>query len=178
MTEESAYVLRLVRIAALLLFTPFAFIGLLAAIGHALRFNDHLELPNGMIAKRQFDFTRSGRDDLFAADGSTRLARSVEFVCFDDRFVYATSYEPTEGGIFDGQTGGRIKRRDYEAFVASSGTSSLFPKGKTCDGYYTGMLGPGLLYGYDPPFQPSCDWRNLDNPSLRDRSWFDRPCRD
>jgi len=30
-----------------------------------------------------------------------------------------------------------------------------------CNGYFTAMIGPGLLYdGYIDPFLPSCDWRN------------------
>ena len=45
------------------------------------------------------------------------------------------------------------------------------------NGYFIGVLGPGLLYeGMRFPFLPPCDWRNLDNPTLSDRSWFERPC--
>ena len=49
--------------------------------------------------------------------------------------------------------------------------------GHGCNGYYTGVLGPGLLYdGLKAPFLPHCSWRNLDRAGLSDRSWFERPC--
>ena len=47
--------------------------------------------------------------------------------------------------------------------------SGLSVKGKTCNGYFTAMLGPGLLYdGMTPPFLPPCAWRNFDSVELDD----------
>jgi hypothetical protein len=178
MSEVNTASLRWFLWAVALPFVAAAALALLAMVGYLLRFNDQVVLPNEMVVKRQFDFTRQGRQDLFAPDGTTRLARAVEFICFNDRFVYATSYERTQGGYFDGLTRAWSRKRDYDALVAAGATADLLPKGKTCDGYYTGMLGPSLLYGDPAPFEPPCQWRNLGNPTLLDRGWLDRPCGD
>ena len=125
-----------------------------------------------MILKRELDFSKYGRDDLFAADGRTVLARDIESVCFNDRYVEA------DGGLLDGQTNQLISRHDWDTYLKVYRSSGL-QNGHGCNGYYTGMVGPGLLYdGNEAPFLPPCEWRNLENPSLADRSWFDRPCDD
>ena len=49
--------------------------------------------------------------------------------------------------------------------------------GRGCNGYYTGMLGPDLLYPENsPPFLPPCSWVNYGNTSLKHREWLERPC--
>lgn len=140
-----------------------------ATIQWAKRFDAAVTLPNGLVLKRQFDFTRSGRDDMLESDGRTLLARDIEGVCFNDRYIEVLSKERGQGGLYDALTkrwvlGDRAYR--------DSGLSG----GRGCNGYYTGMLGPGLLYdGTLHP--PDCSWRNLDSAGLSDRSWFERPCR-
>ena len=45
------------------------------------------------------------------------------------------------------------------------------------NGYYKVMVGPDLLFdGNTSSLLPSCDQRNLDNPTLLRRDWFRRPC--
>ncbi len=125
-------------------------------------------LPNGMVIKRQVSFPLKERSDLFAADGRTRLARDIEFVCFDDRWVEA------DGGLFDGLTGRRV---DSEAYDRTLDESGLEDRHGYCNGYYTDMLGASHLYdGNKWPSLPPCDWRNTANNSLRNRAWLDRPC--
>jgi hypothetical protein len=142
--------------------------------GWLTRYNDSVTLPNGFVLKRQFDFWFDDRDDMFAADGRTVLARDIEFLCFNDRFVEVTSYERGQGGLYDAKARGRVPRGKFEEMLEASGLSV---KGKTCNGYFTGMLGAGLLYdGMTAPFLPPCAWRNLDKPTLSDPSWFERPC--
>ena len=133
-------------------------------------------LPNGMILKRQFNFTRIGRDDLFAADGHTRLVRDIEFVCFDDRYVEVYAYSLEYSGVYDARTNGPVWNGDFDAYRGVRRASGLIG-GRGCNGYYTAVYGPSLLYdGNKWPFLPSCDDRNLENKSLADRSWFERPC--
>jgi hypothetical protein len=130
-------------------------------------------LPNGMIIKRQVSFPLKVRDDLFAANGWTRLARDIEFVCFNDRWVKA------DGGIYDGLTGEVVgdAHHDPARHEAALDESRLSKPGITCNGYYTGALGASLLYDVNEwPVLPPCDWRNTANKSLRNRTWFDRPC--
>lgn len=146
----------------------------LSTMGWLMRFSDSVVLPNGFVLKREFDWSRYGRDDMFASDGRTLLARDVEFVCFNDRFVEVTAFERGQGGLFDAETQGRVPRGSYDEMLAESGLSVW---GKTCNGYLTGMTGAGLLYdGMTAPFQPPCAWRNFDNTELNDRRWFERPC--
>lgn len=145
---------------------------ILAVIHWSRLFRDNVTLPNGLVLKREFDFSRSGRDDMFAADGKTLLARDIEFVCFNDRFVWVYSYERGYSGMYDARTGRRVLGEEAQR------DSGLFG-GHGCNGYYTGMLGAGLLYdGLQATFLPPCSWRNLDREGLSDRSWFDRPCRE
>jgi hypothetical protein len=142
------------------------------------QFTDRVTLPNGMILKRQFDWEFGKRHDMFASDGDTVLARNIEFVCFNDRYVKAIAYPQGHGGLFDGRTNELISRRDWDTYIKIYRASGLQNRG-ACNGYYTAMIGPGLLYdGNESPLLPSCEWRNLENTALADRSWFDRPCAD
>lgn len=148
---------------------------LIAFGGWLMRFSDSVALPNGMILKREFDLSRMERDDLFASDGRTALARDVEFVCFNDRYVKVYSYDRKYSGLYDGETDRRVPTNASKEAYAASGLIGRHG----CNGYYTGMVGSRLLYdGMVSPFLPPCSWRNLDNPTLTDRSWFERPCKE
>lgn len=139
----------------------------------ATSFRESVNLPNGMQLGREFDWNRYGRWDLFATDGRTRLAHDIEFVCFNDRFVYAQARERASEGLYDAETDSRVNA-DYSEAMDISG---LHKPGGACDGYYTGWVGPGLLlHDGRYPFVPPCDWRNIGNEGLRDRDWFERPC--
>lgn len=147
---------------------------ILGGISWLTQFKDRVTLPNTMVLKREFDFTRLGRNTMFAADGRTLLASGIEFVCFNDRYVLIYAYERGQSGLFDAATGGRVPFEEFDTALADSG---LMDGAKTCNGYFTGMIGPGLLYdGMKPPFLPSCSWRDTGNPSLKHRNWFKRPC--
>lgn len=142
--------------------------------GWLTRFSDSVTLPNGFVLKREADLWFRDRHDMFADDGRTPIARDIEGVCFNDHFVEVYSYKRGHGGLYDAATNGRVPPAEFDEGLKASGLSV---KGKTCNGYFTGMLGPGLLYdGMRAPFLPSCAWRNLENPELADRRWFERPC--
>jgi len=135
-----------------------------------------LVLPNGSIITRPFYiYPFWPRTSLYSKDGETILASNIEFICFNDSYVQVISLIHGGGGIFDSDSELDLKDTDYFDMLRASG---LKIDGKTCNGYYTGMLGPELLfYGNEWPFLPSCDWRNFENLSLQDRSWFERPCK-
>ena len=136
-------------------------------------FTDSVVLPNGMILKRSFDFTRNGRDDLLSSDGKSKLARDIEFVCFNDRYVWVYSFRPEYTGLYKAKTSERLSGVGYPEAMTISGLNDRHG----CNGYYTSMLGPGLLYdGNEAPFLPLCESRNLDNPGLAQRDWLERPC--
>lgn len=158
--------------AAFILFT--GLILMAALIGWSTQFHDRTTLPNGMILKRQFDFTRYGRDDLFATDDRGLLARDIEYVCFNDRFVEVYSLERGQGGLFDSQSGAKVPAELRDMAHADSG---LGGNRKACNGYYLGLLDPEFLYDDTAsPFLAPCDWRNFANKSLSNRAWFARPC--
>lgn len=137
------------------------------------RFQDSVTLPSGMVLDREFNWTLSGRWDLLATNGRTRLARDVDFVCFNDRYVFAQSHDRAFTGLYDAESDSKVPV-DYSDAMDVSGLSK---PGAGCDGYYTGWVGPGLLLDDGrPPFVPPCAWRNVDNEALRDRAWFERPC--
>lgn len=132
-------------------------------------------LPNGSIIFRSFEIRQvRAEPELYAKDGKTLLAKNIEFICFNDHYVEARSYDRGGGGIFGAQTLLSSANLDYAETLAISG---LGGNRKGCNGYFIGMLGPRLLFeGNDWPFLPPCEWRNFDNLTLKDRSWFDRPC--
>ena len=136
------WLLRIAR-AAFWLVWGLSVLGLtLLAVGSAgwlTRYNDSVTLPNGFVLKRQFDFWFDDRDDMFAADGRTVLARDIEFLCFNDRFVEVTSYERGQGGLYDAKAQGRVPRGKFEEMLEQSGLSV---KGKTCNGYFTACSDP------------------------------------
>ena len=144
------------------------------ALAHRARPSDRVILPNGLIIMRALDLPERGSaDDLLSKDGETRLARDIEFVCFNDRYVWVYSYDRSESGLFDAESEERLDGMGVNEAFAVSGLSG---DNLTCNGYYTGMVGPGLLYdGNTSPHLP-CNQRNVGNPTLRDRKWFDRPC--
>jgi len=145
----------------------------MSILGSVSRFRDQVILPNGMVLVRSFDWSRSGRDDLLATDGVSALARDIEGVCFNDRYIWVLSYRPEDTGLYDAEIDARLDSVGYPDAMAISGLS----EGNGCNGYYTGMVGPGLLYdGNALPFLHPCGWQNLDNPALTHRDWFERPC--
>ncbi|MGM0584741.1 MAG: hypothetical protein ACQEUZ_08820 [Pseudomonadota bacterium] len=145
---------------------------LVAGARWAMSFQQSVILPNGMQLGREFDWNRYGRWDLFTTNGRTRLARDVEFVCFNDRYVFVHSKNREYTGLYDAEADNRVTV-GYSQAMAISGLSDR----NGCNGYYTSWIGPGLLYeGNTAPFLPRCASRNLDNETLRDRSWFERPC--
>ncbi|WP_212523384.1 hypothetical protein [Actibacterium sp. MT2.3-13A] len=147
---------------------------LVAGARWATSFQESVTLPSGMQLGREFDWNRYGRWDLFATNGRTRLARDVEFVCFNDRYAFVKSYDRGSTGLYDAETDSRVPL-DYSEAMEVSGLSK---PGEGCDGYYTGWVGPGLLLDDGrPPFVPPCAWGNVENEALRDRAWFERPCR-
>lgn len=137
------------------------------------KFRDSVTLPNGMVVRREFDFSRMGRDDLFAADGRTRLVRDVDMICFDDRYVFALAFAEGQGGFFDLLSADARPMRGADRDAAEEALAG----GHGCGGYYTGMLGAEFLYdGNNRPFLPPCNWRNFSNPVLQHKDWLLRPC--
>lgn len=155
---------------------PAAIAGILItffSINWGMRFLDAVTLPNGLVLQRAFDGSRFGRWDLYTPDREQQLARDVEFLCFNDLYVYAQAKAPGFSGLFDADTRGR-QALDYGAAMALSG---LDKPGGGCNGYYTGWIGPGLLReGGKAPFLPSCALRNVQNTALRHPAWLARPC--
>ncbi len=146
---------------------------LVASARWAMSFQQTVILPNGMQLGREFDWNRYGRWDLFTTNDRTRLAREVEFVCFNDRYVFVRSHDRAVTGLYDAETDSRVPV-DYSNPMDISG---LDTPGGSCNGYFTGWVGPGLLLDDGrPPFVPPCAWRNVDNEALRNRAWFERPC--
>jgi hypothetical protein len=132
-------------------------------------------LPNGFILSGIRPWFGPRREDLLTADGLETLSTDIEFVCFDDRYVFVIPMERGQGGLFDSTVQARVLAEDHPQVFTHSG---LKRPGVACNGYYTAVLGPGLLYGEDPPFQPSCDSVNRANLALKDAAWMNRPCDD
>lgn len=139
------------------------------------RNNPHRQvtLPNGFILSEIRPWFSERHDDLLTADGKRTLSTDIEFVCFDDRYVDIAPRTRGQGGLFDARVQAKVLREDHPEILLFGG---LKYGRKACNGYYTAVLGPGLLYGKRPPFQPDCDYVNRSNTSLKDLTWFDRPC--
>ena len=151
-----------------------AFFVLAYALAYA-RNNPHMQvtLPNGFILSEIRPWFSEKHDDLLTADGRKTLSTDIEFVCFDDRFVQVSPRTRGQGGLFDKVVQGKVSAEDHPKIFLSDGFKR---PGSACNGYYTAVLGPGLLYGKRPPFQPDCDHVNRANKALKDMTWFERPC--
>jgi hypothetical protein len=137
-----------------------------------MQFQASTTLPNEMMLSRSFDFTRDGRDDLVSSDGQSTLARNVEFVCFNDRYVWVQSSGNLFSGVYDAESSAKISDDYHKAEAVRE-----LRNNNECNGYYTGFVGPALLYdGNDEPFLPSCAWRNTANQALTQADWLARPC--
>ncbi|WP_449045454.1 hypothetical protein [Paracoccus versutus] len=132
-------------------------------------------LPNGMMFKLEYYFP-GAPIALFATDGRKILAREIEFVCFDDRYVSITSYKLGDSGIYDAQTNAKVREEEQDSVEYLL----MHAHRKACNGYYTGLLGAVFLLDGQKysSLLPPCEWRNLDNPALKNRAWFDRSCDD
>ncbi len=166
----SGTLLRYVILSLAGLFMAWAMV---AGMRWATSFQDSVTLPNGMVFERAFNWNRYGRWDLFGLDSRRRLARDVEFACFNDRYVSVQSYDRASIGLYDAETDSKVPVDDSVA----TDVGVLSKPSISCEGYYTGWVGPGLLIdGGRYPFLPPCVWRNIDNDTLRNRAWFERPC--
>lgn len=140
----------------------------LMLVGMVSYFNDSYVLPNKMVVKRVFDFTLTGRTDLFASDGYTRLAEDMEFICFNDRYIKVFTMSPDGGGVFDGETNLPVTSEKQDITGLSKWPYS-------CYGYYTGWVGPELLFERSQePLVVSCNWRNFSNPNLKNLAWLEK----
>lgn len=150
-------------------------IGALIISQWATRFGSVVTLPNGMVVRQSFDFTHDGRADLFGRNGTTLLAKDIEFLCFNDRYVWVNSYDRDQSGLYDDESSEKLTELSHQDAFSISGLGGV---GKSCNGYFTGMIGPDLLYeGSADPFLPRCDWKNTENTTLRHQEWLSRPCR-
>lgn len=132
-------------------------------------------LPSGFILSEIRPWFGERHDDLLTADGERTLSTDIEFVCFDDRFVSVAPRTRGQGGLFDAEVQAKVSPENHPEIKLRGG---LKYGRKACNGYYTAILGAGLLYGGDPPFQPNCDYVNRTNKALKHLTWFDRPCID
>jgi hypothetical protein len=148
--------------------TLFVGVAIVILIGLRIWWTDQAKsvtLPNGFIL--------SG-ENLVSPDRKTILATDLEFICFDDRFLSASSRQPGQSGLFDGLTGARTSSDDHPEIYQPGG---LKQGGQGCNGYYTWLIGPNLLMdGNHAPFLPPCLSVNRANPALKDKAWLDRPC--
>lgn len=151
-----------------------AFFVLAYALAYA-RNNPHMQvtLPNGFILSEIRPWFGEKHDDLLTADGKRTLSFDIEGVCFDDRFVHVSPRTRGQGGLFDAVVQGKVSANDHPEIFWADGFQR---PGSACNGYYTAQLGPGMLYGKRPPFQPDCDYVNRTNKVLKDLTWFERPC--
>ncbi|MBC7478968.1 MAG: hypothetical protein H7317_12875 [Pseudorhodobacter sp.] len=124
--------------------------------------------------EREFNWTLAGRNDLFATDGKTLLVRDVDMICFDDRYVYVWTGDRQSTGLYDAEIDGKVDETNEATVMATTG---LTLPATGCNGYYTGWVGPELLYdGATAPHAPPCVWRNFGKGVLLHREWLDRPC--
>jgi len=132
-------------------------------------------LPNGMIVKREYAdwLLRHEYYDIYAPDRVTLMVPEVFMICFNDRYVYASGWRQGDGGMFDST----LNFQPLSEAENAAAHRELFKPWGPCNGYFTGMLGPELLFPNNrPPFLAPCEWRNRSNPSLRNREWLNWPC--
>lgn len=110
----------------------------------------------------------------FASDCSIVLSSDAEFLCFDDRFLIVTSLRDGQRVLFDSQSQRQLDQHSHPELNAPGG---LLDGSNSCNGYYTRMMGPGLLHDNGEwPVIPSCESVNTGNVNPRDRNWLNRPC--
>lgn len=125
-------------------------------------------LPNGFIIQ--------GRSTVLSADGRTTLSDDADFICFDDRFIFIHPGSYGRSGLFDAQTQQQVRVEDHPEL---RGPNGMLIGGQACNGYYTAIIGPGLLHDNGRfPFLPRCSSVNRTNPTLQNRAWLERPCAD
>lgn len=123
-------------------------------------------LPNGFIIQ--------GNTVILSSDRHTVLSESAELICFDDRFLSVISRNDGRQVLFDNKSQDQVDVRSHPEVTAPGG---LLHGGNGCNGYYTWMIGPGLLHDHGKwPFVPSCESVNRRNLTLKDRAWLNRPC--
>ena len=131
---------------------------LLMAIFLISRQFDIVELPNGTYMKRRHFFASAYGDIVLRApDGRLLVNESIDFVCFNDIFVYGYTYGPEHGRfIYEKGQGEAILGDDprYDETLERSGLSTRWG----CGGHERAMLGFGILIK-DPKYR---SWRPFD----------------
>ncbi len=104
-----------------------------------------VELPNGTYMNRRHFFASQYRDIVLRApDGRILVNEGIEFVCFNDIFVYGYTYGPDFGRfIYEKAQDEAILGDDprYDEVLERSGLSTRWG----CGGHERAMLGFGIL---------------------------------
>jgi|GEM_PF-6911922 len=96
-------------------------------------------MPNGAVLKRNIDFGKWLRIDLYQSRWGEAIVRNVNWICWNDFAVEASGYP--DSFIWLGGDNEVIFRNDprYMDVLAQSGLQR--PRG-SCNGYYRAYLGP------------------------------------
>lgn len=114
-----------------------------------MRLTDFVELPNRAVLVRTFEWGRWTRVDLARSPFGERLARDIDYLCFDDRAIQG--YTLTGGGfVWLGGDAPVVGGGDATFFDVWR-ESGLNPPGKGCLGYFGMYVGGGLLLS-DPRY--------------------------
>ena len=111
-------------------------------------------MPNGAVLKRNIDFGKWLRIDLYRSRWGEAIVRNVNWICWNDFAVEASGYP--DSFIWLGGDNEVIFRNDprYMDVLAQSGLQR--PRG-SCNGYYRAYLGPELLVDGHYPIKPRGD---------------------
>ncbi len=119
-----------------------------------------VEMPNGAVLAYRPDLTYEIRRDLFRPNEFRPVIRDIEQICYNDRAIWVTTFG-NKGYIWASLEADPVETRStrFNQVLARTG---LETEEYSCNGYYRGFLGAGLLVSGDCPVIP-----NLHGQSLR-----------
>ena len=122
-------------------------------------YTQSVEMPNGAILAYRPDLTYEIRRDLFRPNEFRPVIRDIEQICYNDRAIWVTTFED-KGYIWASLEADPVETRStrFNQVLARTG---LETEEYSCNGYYRGFLGAGLLVSGDCPVIPDLHRKSL-----------------
>jgi hypothetical protein len=106
---------------------------------------DTTELPNGVYITKGSIFSGDKDIWLWSSGGAPLFEGGVEFICFNNDYVYATVYDDVRSFIYAVTEDKVVTTQNQQEYRHMIEKSKLHSLNSFCDGYFKKLIGVNLL---------------------------------
>ncbi len=122
-------------------------------------------MPNGAILRRWPDLKYETRVDMYRPGEHKPVVQAIEFMCYNDRSIWVTTYPDGEGVIWP-SIEQPVITRDFPDYMEQRRRLGLSTNRYYCDGYYKYFIGAEMFFAIPCPVKPDIGWPKA-NPNTR-----------